>query len=749
MAGRCLWIAAFSAPILALLAAITALILGVTEASATSGLTKTFCNGTGQTANDLHIKFNTQVTVSNGGAFSTVSGAGTNVIDLSNGTVADSACTTSDVTGQAPETEVRKWWWTKDGRRFGIYIYLADSLGRDLSEVPLRFTGDSTQDIFLVAEPASTADGIFAVEVQLNATDPTGDTTLPFFMVDLLPNFPGVNMQLSGDSLAYTGKEALIMTQVGSPDDGENLRSCVEDGAGRTGDDSVYTFIKGGTGDSFTDMGLQLLKQHQRYEWGANWCGPTAAGISLAWFAETATGDNLDHANLIPDTNSNAQTDTADKYEAIATLGALMGTSSGGTTDNKFVDGIQKYIDLRGLTGDFSIKTTNHPTFWDYADELEAHEDVLVGITYPGGGGHWLVGRSFSVALKGNGTPNDPSGDYYEVSFVDPGTGTVYHTRVRASNGAIWYNGQWVEFDILVSVSPTDVPTNENTAQYFVAQNQWFFNPQRTTGTGDLLVVLLGDPRPGAQGFRTPQLTGDAQKPMRLARIRVGPHHAGMGSLKLLGDCPLNCPVKVVGVDANGNPFSHVVSFDRVAASIEVEVSLSVKVRLQGAQRPDPAGWIGGTTGDKQLNPVPVTVRLFNPGADVLQTGGAVATFICDPMNKVKGQAFGTCDIDNTPVGTFDVTSKTPHSLINVKRSVEISIGTNVVDMGTQQEADANESGGVFVNDIGLVVGALFSKCGGLGYNPNTDFDNDCGVAIADINLAVGNFFKQSPITVP
>ena len=81
----------------------------------------------------------------------------------------------------------------------------------------------------------------------------------------------------------------------GFPDSGDAVRSCVYDDTPRTGDDADYTFIKGV--DDGTDTELQTLNQHSRGEWGDNWCGPTAAGISLGWFAET---NPEEFGNLIP-----------------------------------------------------------------------------------------------------------------------------------------------------------------------------------------------------------------------------------------------------------------------------------------------------------------------------------------------------------------------------------------------------------------------------------------------------------------
>ena len=262
---------------------------------------------------------------------------------------------------------------------------------------------------------------------------------------------------------------------------------------------------------------------------------PTAVGISLGWFAETATGDNANHVNLISHTGSTITTE--DKYNAIATLGELMGTTSGGgTTDFGFVDGIESYINSVGLSGDFTIKVFNSFGFRNFANELQTgDEDVVVGLTSGDGSGHWLVGRSFSDVLDDNGT-TDTGDDYWPVSFVNPDTVSVYHTKVRLVDRRIWYKGDWVLADIMVSVSPTDSPPNPDTAEYFVAQNG--FSANRETGilTGDLVITLIGDPTTGDP--ITLPITGDANGRVFLARLTFEAMNLGRAEIRFVN--PLN-----------------------------------------------------------------------------------------------------------------------------------------------------------------------------------------------------------------
>ena len=179
----------------------------------------------------------------------------------------------------------------------GVHVKLVPTgnPAQNLADVPLIINnvGD-TATIDLLVELPSSADNIYDGEFHFDI-QPRGIVRV----LDAWPETPGVQLDTSGENprLALTGRERLRFTIDGFPDNGNDVRSCVGDPDGSPGDDSIYTFIKGATGDTSTDIQLQLLNQHWKAEWGNGWCGPTAAGTSLAWFAEVFSGD---YGNLVP-----------------------------------------------------------------------------------------------------------------------------------------------------------------------------------------------------------------------------------------------------------------------------------------------------------------------------------------------------------------------------------------------------------------------------------------------------------------
>ncbi len=515
--------------------------------------------------------------------------------------------------------------------------------------------------------------------------------------------------------------------------------------------DSIYTFIKGATGDD-TNIQLQLLSQTQRPQWGDSWCGPTAAGISLAWFAET--NPNI-YGSLVPDPGNNG-IDTGDKYNVINTLGAMMKTMSGdGTTDSNLVDGIEKYISSVGLTGDFAIKVFNHPFPFEYFNELQTgDEDVLVGIRSGDGNGHWLVGRSFSSVVNDNGTTADPTDDYFFVSFVDPGTASVYHTKMqRGPSPGIWYKGAWVEFDIMVSVSPTPPggEPNEGTAQYFVAQNEFFTLREARSWTGDFTFTLLGDPNPAnTADFRTLPLVGDAQGRLFLARLTVRAVNQGTATIRFAGPGGMGAPVKLVMINNAGDPVLLPVSFSTPAATIQVSQAIKVMVKLQGPGRPDPRGW-----------EMPLDIKLFSPGiGDNVLTDTPVATYVCAKMARGTGDdgtPRGVCTVTADQIGTFDIAVKSARTLLHVERAVVVP-GTVDFDGPAHDpeeerglhEGDMDGDGFITLQDVTLWVDTWRAQCAvdppaNINGYPTGDFDKNCSVNLQDFTILLANWREVSP----
>lgn len=174
-------------------------------------------------------------------------------------------------------------------------------------------------------------------------------------------------------------------------------------------------------------------------------------------------------------------------------------------------------------------------------------------------------------------------------------------------------------------------------------------------------------------------------------------------------------------------------------ATIEINSGLTGRVWLQGASRP-----LEGFE-------VPVTVRFYNPGVrvDRLDSTVPLRTFerITAPVETPNGLA-AEFFMSGVPLGSFDVTIDSEHTLMNLLRNVEIGSETRILNLGTLIEGDANDSGVIDILDFTLLAQA-FLKCEGkIGYDARTDFDRSGCVNILDFTLFAQNFLRASPILV-
>ena len=152
--------------------------------------------------------------------------------------------------------------------------------------------------------------------------------------------------------------------------------------------------------------------------------------------------------------------------------------------------------------------------------------------------------------------------------------------------------------------------------------------------------------------------------------------------------------------------------------------TVDVSVVLQGGSRPD-AGWA-----------VPITIKFFTPGADVLNDS-PVAQFDLTPT-KPGSTAISSA----TPVasGTYDITAVSEHTLVNVRRDVAVSTPSTAVDMGTLLEGNVNNDSLVNISDFSGLAGSFMKSDGQAGYNAMADFDRNAIVNIADFGLLATNF---------
>jgi hypothetical protein len=175
--------------------------------------------------------------------------------------------------------------------------------------------------------------------------------------------------------------------------------------------------------------------------------------------------------------------------------------------------------------------------------------------------------------------------------------------------------------------------------------------------------------------------------------------------------------------------------------NIDSDVTVDISVVLQGGSRP-PEAW-----------EVPITIKFFSPGADVMTDFPAYECH-CTPT-KSGDHAICRC-IDIGP-GTYDITAQASNcpectegncTLMNVKRSVVISAPSTAVDMGTLLAGDANCDGIVNISDFGILAVAYMCTEGEPCYDCRADFDCNGIVNISDFGLLAVNYMKISPLDI-
>lgn len=184
-------------------------------------------------------------------------------------------------------------------------------------------------------------------------------------------------------------------------------------------------------------------------------------------------------------------------------------------------------------------------------------------------------------------------------------------------------------------------------------------------------------------------------------------------------------------VQADANiPASHIPQAIVSIGSIEVLVSISVV--LQGDDRPD-AGWV-----------VPLTVKFFTPGADVLND---TPTYEFNLTTTKSGNS-AVCEATGVASGTYDITAISEHTLVNAKRGVVISAPNTSVDLGTLLEGNAEQDNIVNLDDYAILSMCWRTSEGQAGYDTRTDFDRNELINMADLSLLAANWLSCSPVEI-
>jgi hypothetical protein len=163
--------------------------------------------------------------------------------------------------------------------------------------------------------------------------------------------------------------------------------------------------------------------------------------------------------------------------------------------------------------------------------------------------------------------------------------------------------------------------------------------------------------------------------------------------------------------------------------------TVSISVALQGNSRPN-EGWS-----------VPLTVKLFAPGADVLKDVPTYNFHLITTRSADGNTA--VCEATGIAPGVYDVTVCGETTLMNVKRSVAISAPKTSVSLGALLEGDANQDSIINLYDFAIIsLSWLASNTNGVIDN-RADFDRNGLINTADLYLLAANWLKTSPVEIP
>ncbi len=164
------------------------------------------------------------------------------------------------------------------------------------------------------------------------------------------------------------------------------------------------------------------------------------------------------------------------------------------------------------------------------------------------------------------------------------------------------------------------------------------------------------------------------------------------------------------------------------------EVIVSISVTLQGRDRPD-AGWT-----------VPLTVKFFTPGADVLKDD-PVHEFALTTVKSASGNT-AVCRASGVTPGTYDITVRGDFTLTNLKKNVTVTDPNTFVDMGTLLEGNASMDGRIDLDDFAILSMSWQAHESQPEYDVRADFDRNGLVSITDLYLVADNWLLNSPVEI-
>lgn len=233
---------------------------------------------------------------------------------------------------------------------------------------------------------------------------------------------------------------------------------------------------------------------------GQGWffCGPVAAANSLWWFDSKFEPNPLpppainDNYPLVPLFGNWDDHDPRNVQPFVSQLAGFMGTTPGaGTNVVNLANGIQSYINSRGLAAQYTVSLQPKPTFEWVEDEVRRSEDVILLVGFwqeqtPGApasarrvGGHYLTVAGIDALNNAIGF-SDPYRNNAEAGGagrVLPGPHAALHPTPGPISDTVHNDAKYISHD-LYPYQPTQTPGGIWGPQNYVNPNPFVSCPQ-------------------------------------------------------------------------------------------------------------------------------------------------------------------------------------------------------------------------------------------------------------------------------
>ncbi len=164
------------------------------------------------------------------------------------------------------------------------------------------------------------------------------------------------------------------------------------------------------------------------------------------------------------------------------------------------------------------------------------------------------------------------------------------------------------------------------------------------------------------------------------------------------------------------------------------EIVVSISVFLQGRDHPD-TGWV-----------IPLTVKFFTPGADVLEDV-PVNEYVLTTVKSASGST-AVCRATGLTPGTYDITVQGDYTLVSLRKNVTVSDPNTFVNMGTLLEGNASLDGRIDLDDFAIMSKSWQTDESQPEYDIRADFDRNSLVNITDLYILAENWLLNSPVEI-